>query len=269
MLSVVVACDRVSEPPSNFDDIFPERERIVLQEPPAEPIAGIAHLSVTSAGDFLVTDAATHRVLKFARSGELVRALGRPGEGPGELDEPRAAVEGESGEVVVVQQGSPRITTYWPNDSVSVGEVPGHYAFWLDRMGPNWIVGAATMDDRYAILSNDLAEVVGTFGAMPREVRETPFWIFLARDRAALLGETILVNHSFSPVIDVMDGLGVQRRRFGEAPEGWVEPTEPPIDRIEAPWDADRITEWSKTFTVVSWVGEQRRHDRRGPVRPT
>ncbi|MGI9628019.1 MAG: hypothetical protein ACR2QM_14370 [Longimicrobiales bacterium] len=233
--------------------MFPERERIVLAEPPDDPIAEITHLNVTDDGGLLVTDALTHRVIQFRRSGELVRILGRPGVGPGELDEPRAAAEGPQGEVVVVQQGSPRVTAYWPNDSVSVAELPGHYGFWLARTGAFWIAGVATREDRFAILSSDLVEVVNRFGPMAEEVLQTPFWIFLARDRAAVLSDrAILLNNSFSPVVQVLDGQGNEQGQFGVPPASWVQPTEPPIDRLSQPGDSDRITEWSKTFTVVT-----------------
>ena len=248
-LFVAIACDRGVPSPLTFDQVFPEHSRIELEEDPADPIIGLTALSVGPSGRLVVTDQAASRVRVYSPSGELITALGREGDGPGELKGPTWAAEGPLGEIRVVEQGSPRVTTYWPGDSISVSALPGHYGSWIAPISGQWVAGAATRTERFAVLERDPAVA---FGGPPPEVNSTPFWIFFAKDRAGHVGDGLWVNSSFVPEVRVFDLDGVQARELRVESDRWVNPTAPPVDRIDQPGDRERIEEWATGFTVVA-----------------
>lgn len=250
-LALSAACDPAVEAPLTFTDAFPEVRRITLEEDLADPIVGFTSLAVGENGDLIVTDQASSKVRVFARDGRLLRTLGRRGDGPGELDGPRWAAAGTEGEIRVVEQGSPRVTIYWADDSVTVGAIPGHYGSWIAPAGSRWVVGAATRTTRFATLTEDDVEAP-RYGTPPDAVTETPFWIFFAKDRGTVVGDGVWINNSFSPELRIFDLEGSEVANVGAASPNWIGPTAPPIDRISLESDRARIEEWSRTFTVVS-----------------
>ena len=256
LLALVVlggcAADGSQDMPLRFDAVFPEQSRIELEEDMADPIQAITALSVTESGRLIVVDGPAGKVRVFDAAGSVQAVLGRPGEGPGELDAPRWAAAGPDDAIRVVQQGSPRITVYRDQDSVEVAELPGHYGHWIQPIGDEWAVGASSMEARYATLSSDLTQTLAMFEPVSTMVRETPFWIFLAVDRATVADGAIVVNNSFAPTLRRFDATGRLLAEVDVAPENWIPPSSPPIDRIRNPGDGQIIEDWSKTFTVVT-----------------
>ena len=246
----VTGCDQ----PMNdvaFLDLFPEQRRIELDEDPSDPIVGITALSIAPDGRLVVTDQAASKIRIFDANGARLSTLGVPGEGPGELQTPTWASVGDRGEIRVVEQGSPRLTTYGPDDSARVFTVPGHYGFWIEPAGDVWAVGVATRETRFAIGSLG-SDAWTPFGSPAESVNTTPFWIFFSRDRAVVLGDGVWTNSSFIPEIRSYDLSGELIATHGLAPEGWLDPTPPPIDRVEAPGDREVIESWARSFTVVT-----------------
>ena len=253
-LMLLVALGACEAPASEraLEAVFPETKRVVLQEDVTDPIAGITALSVSSQGDLIVTDLAASKVRVFGPDGSLLRTLGGPGEGPGELDGPNWAAAGPNGEIRVVERGSPRVTTYWPNDSATVERLPGHYGFWIAPTSNAWTVGAATRTTRFATLGSEEDQTGAAFGVPPDRVATTPFWVFFAKDRGVVLGDEVWTNSSMTPELSAFSLHGELLRNAALRSERWIEPTPPPIDRIEHPGDRERIEAWSRTFTVVT-----------------
>jgi sugar lactone lactonase YvrE len=59
-------------------------------------------------GSVFVTDAATHRVVKFDRDGNVLRAWGRQGLGAGEFYKPRGVTIDGAGRLIVIDHGNHR-----------------------------------------------------------------------------------------------------------------------------------------------------------------
>jgi len=247
---VVVAACEPSADRNEFDDFFVELQRIQLEELPDDPIVGIHHVSRRPDGGFAVADQRAGRVRLYDAAGRLEEVLGQRGDGPGEFRSPTGAIELPSGRVVVTEGSDPALTIFTPDREVRLGRVPGHYAFWVDRVGDDIVVGLGSRGDRFAVLTESGA-TMNTFGGVDREVNEVPFWIFFARDRAAVIGDRIAINTSFYPTVRIFDVAGDSLDTIGSPPPVWISAEAPPIDQLSGPGDRERIEEWSRGFTVV------------------
>lgn len=247
-LSLLLGC---ADPgaPTELSDVFIEVGRVELEESEFDPIVRIDHIGRLPGGGFILADRHAGRVRLFDAEGRETRVLGQPGEGPGELDEPSAATLLPDGSVVVVQRGDPRLTVF-EGDSASVIRVPGAYGYWVASVGDRLIAGVATPQERFAVLDLD-GEAHRPFGSRDPAVAATPFWVFFARENAAVLGDEIAINTSFFPTIRIHGVDGDSLRTFGSAPPGWIDPMTPPVEGIQAPGDRQRIEEWARSFTVV------------------
>lgn len=75
---------------------FDEVARVEFEELSEDPIIGVESVAERPGGGFMVTDRLAGRVRLLDAPGRIDTVLGSPGEGPGELSEPAAAVELES-----------------------------------------------------------------------------------------------------------------------------------------------------------------------------
>lgn len=250
--ALVGACggDRVDTVPT-FDALFPEERRVSLEEDADDPLTEITGFTPRADGGFVVVDGPAARVRQYNAAGRLERVWGRPGEGPGELRMPSAAAYGPSGELHVVERGSPRRTVFWAEDSVSVHRLPANYGYWqlaIVREEAEPLVLRAETDEEALTCGVEIAR----FERRDPRIAETPFWVFFVRERAAVGGDRVFVNSSFDPTIRVYSTSGDFLFAFGTAPPTWVEPTRPDIAAISSPADRARIEAWARTFTVIT-----------------
>ncbi|HEY8376606.1 MAG TPA: hypothetical protein VIK91_08965, partial [Nannocystis sp.] len=122
-----------------YSDLFVEVGRIELQEFPDDPIVAIDHVNRRPGGGFLIADRHAGRVRLFDEAGRQIGIVGKPGQGPGELEEPSGAVEFPDGRLIVVQRASPRLTIFSPDTAPVIGRVPGQYGFWAARAGDGFV----------------------------------------------------------------------------------------------------------------------------------
>ena len=224
---------------------------VELEERADDPIVGIELVTARAGGGYVIADRAAGRVRVFDGEGRLERALGRAGDGPGELDEPTAAVELDDGRIFVVQRADPRFTTFDRDGSAAVGRLDAQYGFWAARLDERIAVGLGSREERFALMTSDGTTEV-TFGRVDPLVNEIPFWIFFATERAAVVGDEIFTNTSLFPTIRAFDGRGDSVRAFGAAPPSWRQAGPPPVADMSEPRARDRIEEWTGTFTVVA-----------------
>ncbi len=234
-----------------FDALFPEERLVSLEEDVDDPLTQITSFTPRADGSFVIVDGPAARARQYDAEGRLERVWGRPGEGPGELRMPSAAAYGPSGELHVVERGSPRRTVFWAEDSVSVHRLPANYGYWLHAAGEGLVVGLGTPDERFGLLSYD-GHLTARFARRDPQIAEMPFWVFFVRERAAVAGDRVFVNSSFDPTIRVYSTSGDSLFAFGTAPPTWVEPTRPDIAAISGPADRARIEAWARSFTVVT-----------------
>jgi len=237
------------------NDPLVEVGRVVLEETPDDPIVGIDFVGRRPGGGYIIADRHAGHVRLFDSTGRQVRVVGMKGEGPGELDEPSAAVEFPDGRLFVLQRASPRLTLFPPDTAPSVSNIHGQYGFWAERSGSGFFAGVATRDTRFARF-DDRGVPVARFGARDPAIAATPFWIYFASDHAAVLeeGEMLAVNTSLSPTIRLFDSAGDSVDAWGDPPPSWVPISAPPVLDLSAPGNRERIEEWARSFTVVRQI---------------
>lgn len=236
----------------SFDQAFRLAEKITLEGSESDPLVEITDLTVRPDGTLLVVDGPASRIRAFEPSGDRLWSLGGPGEGPGELEDPRSVAAGPDGRIHVVQRGGPRVTVFegtGPERISTAFELPGNYGHWAARLGDRIAVGIGTRDHRFAVLTLDGQEV-STFGLRRPDPQDFPAGNFIMEDHAAVMGDEILVNTSFSPVIRVHGAAGDSLRSFGEPPPSWEPPTPPSPGGGAAPEKA--IRDWMSSLTVVT-----------------
>ncbi len=240
-------------PPDSPNPSWPLLERIAtveLEERPEDPIVGVDRIGRRPGGGFILADERAGRVRLYDRVGRLERVLGQPGDGPGELDGPTAAVELRDSRVLVVQRANPRLTIFDASDSTTLSRVPGQYGFWAEWVEDRVVVGVGSRNDRFAMIATDGA-LLSTFGTLDPLVIETPFWIFFASENAAVLGDEIAINTSFFADVRIFSLEGDSVRSFGVPPASWIQPTPPPVDGLSETAARARIAKWASSFTVV------------------
>lgn len=232
---------------------FAESARIELEELPGDPIVGIDQVGTRPGGGFLVADRQAGRVRLFDDAGRQVRVVGRPGEGPGELGEPDAAVEFPDGEVAVLQRASPRLTIFRPDTAPRVMDIPGQYGFWAAPAGSGFVAGVATRETRFTVFEKS-GIPSASFGRRDPSVAATPFWIYFAADHAAVLGDRIAVNTSLFPSVRIFSLEGDSLSSFPLDFSNWRQADPPPVSDLRTPGNRERLEEWARTFTVVRQV---------------
>lgn len=146
--------------------------------PEAEEPPVLGHLSAIAVADddIYVADQQAGRVHRFTRDGRYVNALGRQGEGPGELQRPSEVEVGPDGTVWVADPPSGRVTRFRPDGrlhslrrapfgATDFGIVPG------DRM----IVPSPTPDHLLAVVApgDEITELAPGPGT-PSSLAATP-----------------------------------------------------------------------------------------------
>lgn len=247
--ATLVACS-CAEPGFGFGAFFEDVGRIELEEFPDDPIVSIGQVARRPDGGFILADAGAARVRLFDSTGRQVEVAGGRGDGPGEFRSPTAAVELDDGRVIVTDGADPRLTIFAPGRDVRLARIPGQYAFWIERLGDDVVVGLGSRGNRFTILE-PAGDTVATFGTVRSEVNEVPFWIFFARDRGTVADGHVVINTTFYPTLRVFDSTGDSIRTIGSPPASWIPPRAPPVDRLADPGDRERIEEWSRSFTVV------------------
>ena len=232
------------------DARFVETARISLAEMAGDPITDIESVLERPGGGYILADRQAARVRLFDAGGSIAAVLGGPGEGPGELRDPTAAVELSDGRVIVVQRADPRLTVFRPDAPPTFRALPGQYGFLALPAGDGILAGVATRDTRFALLNGD-GEATASFAPLDPAIGRTPFWIWFARDNAAVMGDVIAVNTSFFPAVRLFDLQGDSIGAFGEPPGNWLPPTSPSVADLDAPGNRQRIEGWSRSFTVV------------------
>ncbi len=87
----------------------------VDEEPEEALLASIRDIAVDDAGRVYILDEGDNRLVAFAPSGEVLWSDGRPGEGPGEIEEPASLVWNGSNRVHLANQNGMQIDT-WSTD---------------------------------------------------------------------------------------------------------------------------------------------------------
>jgi len=249
----VASCTAGDHAPRASDDAFAEVGRVEFEELPDDPIVGIDYVGLRPGGGYLIADRFAGRVRLFDGLGRQTGVVGRPGKGPGELEEPSGAVEFPDGRVIVVQRSSPRLTIF-PRDSEPVIKtIPGQYGFWAQRADSGFVAGVATRESRFAQFDAD-GTALASFAVRDPAIAATPFWIYFASEHAAVLRDMVAVNTSLFPRVRLYSLSGDSVGSIGEAPPDWIPAAAPPVSELSAPGSREKIAEWSRSFSVVRQI---------------
>lgn len=169
--------EETSSTPSSFNSLFQHHREIVLESPEHSPLADLSHV-VVSDDKIFIADRIQSDVKVYTFDGRLLRIIGGPGDGPGELRGPHLiALTGA--EVAVMGSGG-RLSWF---DSlgieIQIGRFQGHHASSLvwDEQSRQLLVaarGAASETRPYFIhrISRD-GEILESFWRKP--VRTRPY----------------------------------------------------------------------------------------------
>lgn len=103
------------------------RPGVVGASPTSETFVGPTHVQVAANGDIWVTDGhgmaepgKDHRLLRFSKDGKFLKAVGRTGSGPGDIQDPHMLAMDSQGRLFVANRGNKRIDVFDPQGNFIV-----------------------------------------------------------------------------------------------------------------------------------------------------
>lgn len=119
-----------------------EHERIDLQETDSTFLSFPTGSVVSATGELLVGDGVSGRILVFSPEGQLLRVLGRRGQGPGEFLVPGAMVFAPEGHLLVTDWQNERLSRLsWPEGTYRASSQLGGFAYSAARLGDTVVYG--------------------------------------------------------------------------------------------------------------------------------
>jgi len=192
-------------PTASFDDYFALTRRVTLEQPFEYPIAVLSGLSLTSEGNFVITDRSEGRVSVFDPDGKLVTTFGGRGQGPGEFQlvgAPRVDARDRIHVVDIVQR---RISMFsLAGALLRETPLPNDLLVWEMELTPSGYLMTAFPNQA---TSNDVLWQVDSVGkvlsralpiarAIPEGQTPTQRWEAVNTTRLTAVGDTAFVVHS-------------------------------------------------------------------------
>lgn len=176
---VMSACVNGGEPARSgaglvdFATLFPAERRVLLQDD-AEPLGKVEDLALWG-GRLLVVDGMEATLRVFDESGNLIRRIGRTGDGPGEFREPIAAVALQDGRLAVLDRGR-MFVSFFDSAGVFTGgwQVPGISPGGLEVLPDGGLLIAAQITSDRRVVSRFALHVFDLRGEIVASFRETP-----------------------------------------------------------------------------------------------
>lgn len=103
---------------STFDERYQPTDTIYPEQTEEHLVASVAEVAFDDSGRFLIVDDSEADVKLFGPEGQLITAIGRKGQGPGEFIQPRRAAFGPDGNIHVLDQSLNRIQVFNAEDTV-------------------------------------------------------------------------------------------------------------------------------------------------------
>ncbi len=233
--------------------------RVVLEEPPEEPIGEVADFAVLPDGRLLVVDGMSASVRVHNKNGFLDTILGGRGEGPGEFKNPSSLAVMEDGRFLVGDFGTNRVTRF--SSTLELDEVftiPGVVVFGVETIPGGFLVMTYRRFEDTVIRCDNSGNIVESAHPFEPEVFSVPYWQgpstqFLATGAGEfLVGTTVLYpirRYGFD---------GVSKSDFGFPPPSWIEPVRPKRGQFVGLNREDRLNAWVRSFSIISGVNTYR-----------
>lgn len=238
-----------------FEDLFIESRRWVLQEPDSAPLSRLEVFVVDESGRAIVPDKLAATVKRYGPDGELEASYGRFGEGPGEFEAPRDVVIGPSQGVYVADSNErlTRLTSSLAFDRVFRLEVP-NFIGGVDRVGDTLIVHkvlsrAAGHDFAFYDFRGSF---LGSFSDRHPLVQEVPYWTGPWITYLAVAEDGLYVANNLVYPIYRYSREGVLLDSVGTPPKSWIQARKPDLGEFMGPSAGPRYQEWRRSFTQVA-----------------
>ncbi|WP_291161262.1 6-bladed beta-propeller [Gemmatimonas sp. UBA7669] len=224
--------------PMTFSTGFLTVDSVRLESTDAAPIARISGIAVDSGGRIIIADASERTVRIYSSQGELLKSLGRTGDGPGEFREPRYVVA-LPGSELLIGEGGGRLHRYRDDTllySVQMDSVSFISSMSLARPGA---IVVSTGDQRESSivelnLEGKFQRRTTVFKGIPvGETPEDPRWQSVFQVWAAACGSTLYAAATIGDSIWETDSVGAMWRSHkvhyqGYSPPRLPSPASPP-----------------------------------------
>ena len=248
-------------PTAAFDDLFDPADTVMLAEPDSAPITGIRDFVPTEDGRFVMIDRARPEVRLYDSNGQLMRTVGRFGDGPGEFRRPLAAATSRDGQLFIADSQTHLITRFNGDMAYDTAfAMPGLSISRMDftRDGTLFTVVLNDPNSSHdffgALLGIDGALKAG-FHAIDPRIWSVPYWPSFSGPRGAA-SDTIIVmgNNMFYP-FQVYNASGDLVREFGDPPPFWRDAAHPEPGAFIGVEGRERLQTWLTDHTTISSVG--------------
>jgi len=176
-LAASAACgSRDSGPGSNPSFGLALLDSVALEESDSAYLGSPLHVSAGRDGSMFVSDGLRNQVLQFSRRGDLVRAFGRPGQGPGELAGPVATTVVGDSLLVIAEWGNRRTSVFDVKSGAFRRAVPHEgLPFWMEARGDTVWISNVNVARKTSLSAWPTAQgSMRYFGEVPKEYHDSP-----------------------------------------------------------------------------------------------
>lgn len=241
-----------------FSEVFTERQRIHLRESPQQPVGAISAVAFGPQRRLAVADRQSDRVFVFNRRGTLQGIVGRPGEGPGEFEDPTDIIFDASGRLYVADAGAPHIIRYdaglAPDSIIRLDEA--FYALRLARSGKNllaYVNAPGLRTPRLRLLQPD-GKPIDRFHPSHPAYLETPYWSAATSRVLAASSERVVAGGNLIYPLALYTSDGTFLDSIGHAPRRWRQAPRPERGAFRGPDRLREFARWRRTFTTIQGV---------------
>ena len=240
-----------------FGSAFQLIDSIEFTQSPDLPIVRVSGLALIADRRFALADATESNVKLFDARGQLLKVLGRSGEGPGEFRQPRFPRFDRAGRLFVGDGQLGRITAFDAQGALRgtlplVGISP-LMGLELGTGGGFYLTGAgrdARLVHVVDSLGNSTAGYLSLDQARPKQEPKSPVWRALSQQWLAQAGSHLYVASTLSDSlwdIDPVTGKGFSTHL---AVPGYVEPHLP----AARPRGITELMAWQRSFHIAATV---------------
>ena len=192
------ACgSRESEAGSNPSFSLALLDSVTLEESDTAYLGAPLHVSAGRDGSLFVSDGLRSQVLQFSRRGDLIRAFGRPGQGPGELAGPSATTVVGDSLLVIAEWGNGRTSVFDVKTGAFRRAVPHEgLPFSMEARGDTVWISNVNIARKTSLSAWPTAQsAMRYFGEVPKEYHDSPALMeFHPYATVALVADTLVVG---------------------------------------------------------------------------
>lgn len=243
-----------------FDSVFERTGEFVLEEPDSAPLTGIKSFASGFDGEFVVVDDGRPQVRFYAPDGELLRTVGRHGEGPGEFQHPTDAGIHPSGFLFVTEGEDGSVTRFTPEFAYDTSfSLPGSSVYSLDFRGDllfstmhNTVPGDSARPE--TVVYDVDGNVFAATSLVDSLLVGVPYWISFMAPIGAASEEWIVTGNYFGYPLTVHDTTGKAVALLNDPAPSWVPPERPERGAFIGLEGRGRLDQWLRNTVFIDDV---------------